>query len=184
MIHESKHGRCPSIEEENTVCYNDCDNKDYRCGGIEKCCAIGCSKKCINATNFETIPLSTLPPIPSNVKVTSMESHRRKTAQISWEIPQRNGEEIEYVIENRMHIGYTFAEYKLSEWSVVQPRSLERVSTRRLHKINSSVGLKIGRWYRFRVASISANGTRGYSEVSHPFKLNESKSISNNYFVF
>lgn len=29
--------------------------------------------------------------------------------------------------------------------------------------------LKPGRWYRFRVAAISASGTRGYSTPSAPF---------------
>lgn len=29
--------------------------------------------------------------------------------------------------------------------------------------------LKPGRWYRFRVAAVSAAGTRGYSEPSLPF---------------
>lgn len=42
-------------------------------------------------------------------------------------------------------------------------------------RISSILALKIGRWYEYRVAAVNQNGTRGYSQTSKPFQLNESK---------
>lgn len=50
-------------------------------------------------------------------------------------------------------------------------------------RIISVVTLKIGRWYEFRILSLNANGTRGHSEVSAPFQLDESKIFSNFLFL-
>lgn len=174
MLQESKYGQCPITEDDSEICYNDCDEKDYRCGGIQKCCIIGCSNKCINATKLEEVSLAVLPMIPSDIEVTSLEGEDRKTIQITWEMPQHNADMIEYIIESRVHVGYTFAEYKLSEWFVVQPYNFQQSIVRQQLKISVKMKLKIGRWYRFRIASVNANGTRGYSQQTQPFRLNES----------
>lgn len=174
MMQESKYGQCPTLEGDTNICYNDCDEKDFRCGGIQKCCAIGCSNKCMNATKLEEIQITSLPMIPSEVEVKSLEDQERKTVQVTWKMLYHNRDAIEYIIECRVHVGYTFAEYKLSEWFVVQPYNLQQSIVRQQLEINIRMKLKIGRWYRIRIASVNANGTRGYSQPSQPFRLNES----------
>lgn len=177
-----KSGSCPVAASEGGTCYDDCDGSDFRCGATQKCCESGCSRKCENATELQQVPLTTLPAIPSDIDVMSRESIARKRAQISWKMPNRSADNADFVLEYRVHIGHTFSEHKLSPWFVIQAQDIQQVAMNFHRRIVSTVALKIGRWYRFRVASISANGTRGYSPASLPFKLNECKPLSTYIF--
>lgn len=178
-----KSGSCPVAASEGESCYDDCDGNDFRCGAIQKCCAFGCSRKCVNATELPQVPLTTLPAIPSDVDVMSLESTARKRAQISWKMPNRNSDNVDFVLEYRVHVGHTFSEHKLSPWLVIHAQAIQQVAMNFHRRIVSTVALKIGRWYMFRVASISANGTRGYSPASLPFKLNECKPLNTHLFL-
>lgn len=45
-------------------------------------------------------------------------------------------------------------------------------------RFSANLKLRPGRWYKFRIAAINENGTRGYSENSHVFQLKERKALS------
>lgn len=74
------------------------------------------------ASNLNRIPTFTLPPIPTNISVVSIEHDARRRAKISWlmRIPHnRCDEHIEYIVEARNHIGNTFLKHKLGQWFVI-----------------------------------------------------------------
>lgn len=52
------------------------------------------------------------------------------------------------------------------------------------YRVSSILPLKIGRWYEYRVAAVNRNGTRGYSEPSKSFQLNESELTNRRWRTF
>lgn len=181
MRHERKPGQCGQTAEfqwNASRCYNDCDDSDYRCSGTRKCCVRACSHKCLDAAKLDDIPLSSLPSVPADVNTTSLEFRVRREAQISWKMPWESADSVEFIVESRLHVGHTFSEHKLGEWFAVRVHAIQRLFVGHQHQhVVCSIPLRIGRWYMFRVASINANGTRGYSQSSVPFKLDEGKSF-------
>lgn len=54
-----KYGSCPyadSSETDGNGCVDSCRGHDYRCTGIQKCCAHNCGAKCMNPMKLEKIP--------------------------------------------------------------------------------------------------------------------------------
>lgn len=92
---------------------------NFRCSAAQKCCwTNNCNRSCILAEDLNRISTFTLPPIPTDVTIISMEYETKRNAKISWlmRIPHnRYDEQIDYVVEARAHIGYTFSIQKLGQ---------------------------------------------------------------------
>lgn len=177
-----------------------------------KCCWINnCNRSCIMAENLNRISTFTLPPIPTDVSVVSVEHDTRRKAKISWLMRtphNRCEEQIDYIVEARAHVGHSFSKHKLGQWFAI---STENVHIEAMHSHNSKcvlkiqwkkiylsnslfmhtqsrisclVTLQIGRFYEFRILALNGHGTRGCSD-STIFQLNESKLfLFSSFFYF
>lgn len=100
----------------------------FRCSASFKCCWINaCNRSCIMPENLSHVSTFILPPIPTNVTVQSMEHEYRRKAKMSWlmRLPHNRCEEqIDYIVEARMHIGHYFARHKLGQWFVIPTENL------------------------------------------------------------
>ncbi|GFG40022.1 hypothetical protein Cfor_10570 [Coptotermes formosanus] len=160
-----KPGFCPngsSLSVFDAACINAC-HSDSECSGTEKCCSHSCGVTCQQAQGLDAVP--GLPPLPTNLSVT--ERRRGRTVVVEWFAePQEAstfGSPVLYLLEERHHVGRHFAAARLSNW-VPRHRSSRTNVT-----LKNSV--RPGHWYQFRVAAISANGTRGFTQPSDPFTL-------------
>lgn len=87
--------------------------------------------------NLNRISIFTLPPIPINVSVVSVEHDTKRKAKISWlmRIPHNRCEDkIDYVIEARAHVGNSFSKHKLGQWFAI---NTENVHLESMHSHNS-----------------------------------------------
>lgn len=87
--------------------------------------------------NVYRISTFILPPIPTNVSVFSIENEQKRKAKITWlmRIPHsRSQEQIDYVVEARAHIGFSFSKHKLGQWFVI---STESLSLESMHSHNT-----------------------------------------------
>lgn len=158
---ERKPGTCPEGEFPRwmAACVEAC-NQDSQCTGTQRCCKLGCSSMCT-----EPIDLLTVPGLPA-LPVVEEAKERRRAVQIKWSdgvgdaaraVPGR----VLYILEEQHHVGPKYEEARLGDFNLILRTNKTKVSLKDL--------LKPGRWYRFRVAAISASGTRGYSAPSSPF---------------
>lgn len=133
MSTETKFGECSTdirIKSNLTpsdVCFDDCNGQDYRCSAAKKCCWNNCNRSCEIILNLDRIPLVTLPAIPIDILISSVEHQAHRTAEISWQMRShhnnRYDEQIDYIIEARAHAGSTFSKHKLSQWYVINGNS-------------------------------------------------------------
>nr|CAD7576894.1 unnamed protein product [Timema californicum] len=154
-----KPGHCPDAESLtvfDTVCLDAC-SQDSGCPQTHKCCRHDCGATCQEAQGLRTVP--GLPDIPSNITV--MERRRGRVVSIHWLGQETPG--LLYLLEQRQHVGHHFSQDRLGPW----------MSSHRSSRPSATLkgALKPGRWYEFRAAAVSANGTRGFSEPSQPFTL-------------
>ncbi|XP_013173735.1 PREDICTED: anosmin-1 [Papilio xuthus] len=158
---ERKPGTCPSTDHPRWVaaCIEAC-NSDAQCDGTQRCCRHGCSSACNEPIDLLT--LAGLPALPTLDEI----KERRRSVIIQWSdgvgdaartVPGR----VLYLLEEQHHLGPKYEEAGLGEWNLLMRTNKTKVSLRN--------HLKPGRWYRFRVAAVSASGTRGFSEPSAPF---------------
>lgn len=112
-----------------------------------------------------------LPPVPTNLSVT--DRRRGRTVVVEWFAePQEAsiyGSPVLFLLEERHHVGRHFSAARLSSWIARHRSSRTNVTLKNL--------LRPGHWYQFRVAAVSANGTRGFSEPSLPFTLSVGMTI-------
>lgn len=160
-----KPGLCPNgtaLSLFDAACIEAC-HSDPECSGTDKCCSHSCGITCQRAQGLDTVP--GLPPVPTNLSVT--ERRRGRTVIVEWSgVSQESsvyGSPVLFLLEERHHVGRHFASARLSNWVPRHRSSRTNVTLK-----NS---LRPGHWYQFRVAAISANGTRGFSEPSAPFTL-------------
>lgn len=158
---EKKPGTCPASDTPRwqEACATAC-NADSQCDGTQRCCHHGCGSAC-----SEPIDLLTIPGLPAMPKLEEPREKRRSVV-VRWsdgvgdtarEVPGP----IFYVLEEQHHLGPKYEEMRLGEWNLLLRTNKTKVSLRN--------ALKPGRWYRFRVAAVSASGTRGFSAPSPPF---------------
>lgn len=81
------------------------------------------------AENLNRVSSFTLPTIPFNVSVISLEHDVRRNAKIIWlmRMPHNHSddEHIEYIIEARAHIGNSFSRPKLGQWFILQAENIQ-----------------------------------------------------------
>lgn len=124
---------------------------------------------------------SDLPAIPENIQIRQQKNnfvlltwHNSKGQHVN-ESTSGN-KDIRYLVEERHLLGPRYLESRLSPWTI------RHISTKSHATIRER--LKTGHWYQFRVAAINANGSRGYSESSRPFKTKGKLSLQNFFFFF
>ncbi|XP_026318590.1 anosmin-1 [Hyposmocoma kahamanoa] len=158
---QQKPGTCPMPDNSRwaNACVEAC-NLDGQCDGTQKCCKLRCGSSCSEPVDLLT--LSGLPALP----VIEEPKEKRRSVIIKWSdgvgdaaraVPGR----VLYLLEEQHHLGPKYEEARLGTWNLLLRTNKTKVSLRNL--------LKPGRWYRFRVAAVSAAGTRGFSEPSAPF---------------
>ncbi|OAD55834.1 Anosmin-1 [Eufriesea mexicana] len=162
----TKPGYCPdkaSMSPFEAVCLIACID-DSRCPDLAKCCRHDCGVTCMHPIGLENI--TDLPLIPENVQI---RQQKNNLILLTWynSKTQRTNEsmgnkDVRYLVEERHLLGPRYLESRLSSWTV------RHVSTKSHATLRER--LKTGHWYQFRVAAINANGSRGYSEPSRPFK--------------
>lgn len=109
---------------------------------------------------------SDLPPVPESLQIRQQTSN---LVLLTWRNGRRDNassfsddEDVRYLVEERHLVGPRYLESRLSPWAVCH------VSTKPHATLRSR--LKSGHWYQFRVAAVNGNGSRGYSQISRPFK--------------
>ncbi|XP_022130196.1 anosmin-1 [Pieris rapae] len=158
---EQKPGTCPKSDSPRwqAACVEAC-NQDSQCDGTQRCCKLGCSSSCNEPVDLHTIP--GLPALPTMEEA----KERRRSILVKWSdgvgdsaraVPGR----VLYLLEEQHHLGPKYEEARLGDWNLIARTNKTKVSLKNL--------LKPGRWYRFRVAAVSASGTRGFSEPSASF---------------
>ncbi|CAG4969800.1 unnamed protein product [Parnassius apollo] len=160
-LQERKPGTCPSTEHPrwSAACIEAC-NMDSQCDGTQRCCRHGCSSTCREPVDLLTIP--GLPAMPTLAEI----KEKRRSVLIRWsdgvgDVARTVPGRILYLLEEQHHLGPKYEEAGLGDWNLLLRTNKTKVSLRN--------HLKPGRWYRFRVAAVSASGTRGFSVPSAPF---------------
>lgn len=157
---------------------------DIACPAAQKCCHVGCGRSCLPPNDLVYIPNAMLPALPHNLTV---EQYAQRSASVK--IRLACGDEDDnygLMVETRNHAGYTFRARKLGQWQEIKYEytMYEATKGRRMDGSYGRVAvlymvvvhnLRMGRWYQFRVATVSDNGTRGYSAASVEFQLKDSE---------
>ncbi|CAK9797747.1 ANOS1 [Anthophora plagiata] len=168
----TKPGNCPdkaSMSPFEAVCLVTCDD-DSRCPDLAKCCKHECGVTCMHSINLEN--RTDLPSVPEDIQIRQQKNnlvhltwHSSKSSPMNKSTVEKG---VRYLVEERHLLGPRYLESRLSSWTV------RHVSTKS-HAILRE-RLKTGHWYQFRVAAINANGSRGYSQPSRPFKTKEPRN--------
>ncbi|CAD1469793.1 unnamed protein product [Heterotrigona itama] len=169
----TKPGYCPdkaSMSPFEAVCLIACVD-DSRCPDLAKCCRHDCGVTCMHPIGLDNI--TDLPAIPENIQIRQQKNNfvlltwHNSKAQHADESTTGN-KDVRYLVEERHLLGPRYLESRLSPWTI------RHISTKSHATIRER--LKTGHWYQFRVAAINANGSRGYSESSRPFKTKEPRN--------
>ncbi|XP_074657809.1 anosmin-1-like [Tubulanus polymorphus] len=154
-----KPGTCPLPSEASgfeAACVKSC-SKDGDCEGNRKCCDNGCGYTCQNPLALDRLGL---PPVPNFPKIRERKKEQNMV-ELFWETHTNSTEPTIYVVEARWHAGRDFSNGLLIDWA---PFSLTT-------KPSIISQIEPGKWFIFRVAAISMNGSLGFSPESPPFRL-------------
>lgn len=103
------------------------------------------------------------------VHLTVLDSQKQRGKLVQWQAAPSQ-QRVFYVVQVRR---------SASAGHQPHQRRFEPWKTRLRRRRNSLqlADLIPGHWYQFRVATVNANGSRGYSDPSEPFKLNIGESL-------
>jgi hypothetical protein len=157
------------IQENELSQLNEC-NKDSDCVDIRKCCPINpscpehgsaCQKPLISNLNLPSIPFN----------LTIVERKKGKTVILSWDCIYNKIKPTLFVVEGRWALksssplqhGKNDDNSFMTKWGyLAQTVNNNWIILRNINR---------GRWYKFRVASVSKSGTYGYSLPTELFIL-------------
>ncbi|XP_050084181.1 anosmin-1 isoform X2 [Anopheles aquasalis] len=170
-----KYGDCPANPPSklDSICLNTCDGLDYKCPGVEKCCAHSCGQSCQSPQNLDKV--KGLPAVPIHAMLLD-KGIQYRTALVQWEMKQEQEQASPtyYIVESRFHIGTSYTEHKMeNDWQLHPLISFMQKDMGNVKRYRCELKLKPGRWYQVRVAAINSMGTRGYSLASKPFQLSK-----------
>ncbi|KAL4707287.1 hypothetical protein ACJJTC_019825 [Scirpophaga incertulas] len=158
---EQKPGTCPIEDSPKwaAACVEAC-NADSQCDGTQRCCHHGCGASCSEPVDLRNLP--GLPALPVVDKV----KEKKRSVLVQWsdgvgDAARAVPGKILYLLEEQSHDGPKYEEGRLGKWNLLMRTNKTKASLKNL--------LKPGHWYRFRVAAVSASGTRGFSAPSSPF---------------
>ncbi|CAB3235952.1 unnamed protein product [Arctia plantaginis] len=156
-----KPGTCPASDTPKweQACVTAC-NSDSQCDGTQRCCHHNCGSTC-----SEPVDLLTIPGLPA-MPILEEPKEKKRSVVIRWsdgvgDAARAVPGPVFFVLEEQHHLGPKYEEIRLGDWNLLLRTNKTKVSLRN--------ALKPGRWYRFRVAAVSASGTRGFSAPSPPF---------------
>lgn len=156
---EAKPGTCP--KSTFPICVQECES-DAHCYETQKCCYNGCGSTCNEPGDLLTLP--GLPPLPDIIGITE----KRKATIIRWSdgvgdaaraVPGKTL----YILQEQHNFNPKYQEHRLGTWNIILRTNKTKASLKNI--------LKPGHWYRFRVAAVSSEGTRGFSKPSEPYIL-------------
>ncbi|CAB3408542.1 unnamed protein product [Caenorhabditis bovis] len=161
-IYGEKPGSCPipmntSTYECSALCHLDGD-----CPETQKCCSHGCSRQCMKANAKG----ARLLPIPRNITIQERKRKRSiiiRWATGKWSKSQLNANANLFLVQWRW--GLHTDETAMTEWQTVTVRNKPYAILKHL--------LSPGRYYQFRIASVSDAGSLGFSGPSEPFKISK-----------
>ncbi|EZA61765.1 Anosmin-1 [Ooceraea biroi] len=170
----TKPGYCPermSMTPFEAACLVACVD-DSRCPDLAKCCSHDCGVTCMHPVGLDD--RNDLPAVPENLQIRQQASNlvlltwRNGRSSASNASANNDGGDVRYLVEERHLVGPRYLESRLGSWTVCH------VSTKPHATLRGR--LKTGHWYQFRVAAVNANGSRGYSQPSRPFKTKEPRN--------
>ncbi|CAD6197583.1 unnamed protein product [Caenorhabditis auriculariae] len=161
-IYSEKPGSCPTfLNTSNYECTALC-HLDGDCPETSKCCSYGCSRQCVRPKASDVKLL----PIPRNITV--QERKRKRSIIIRWATgrlskDQANSNSNLFLVQWRW--GLHTDDSAMTDWQTVTVRNKPYAILKHL--------LSPGRFYEFRIAAVSKDGSLGYSVHSTPFKISK-----------
>ncbi|CAI2298164.1 unnamed protein product [Caenorhabditis sp. 36 PRJEB53466] len=161
-IYQEKPGACPSVRNQSNYECSALCQMDGDCAETQKCCSSGCSRQCLRPRSADVKLL----PIPRNITV--QERKRKRSIIIRWATgrlsrAQQNENANLFLVQWRW--GVHAGEHAMTEWQTVTVRNKPYAILKHL--------LSPGRFYQFRIAAVSQEGSLGFSTASQPFKISK-----------
>ncbi|XP_064638627.1 anosmin-1-like isoform X2 [Lineus longissimus] len=165
-IYLHKAGEClppDQVAGFDAACVEACD-KDGDCPELKKCCSNGCGRTC----QRPVLDLINLPTIASRPRIIERRKSMSKTVDLEWVDVGNYSEPVLYVVEAKWHAGKDFNEEFMTDWVQIA------LTTRPIATVRE---VDAGKWYMFRVAAVSINGSMGFSPSTDPFQLSEEPRV-------
>ncbi|EFP02861.1 CRE-KAL-1 protein [Caenorhabditis remanei] len=161
-IYQEKPGACPSVSNSSNYECSALCQMDGDCPETQRCCSSGCSRQCLKPRSSDIRLL----PIPRNISV--QERKRKRSIIIRWATgrlskAQQNENANLFLVQWRW--GLHADESAMTEWQTVTVRNKPYAILKHL--------LSPGRYYEFRIAAVSQEGSLGFSVSSKPFKISK-----------
>uniref|UniRef100_A0A8R1HTL2 Anosmin-1 n=1 Tax=Caenorhabditis japonica TaxID=281687 RepID=A0A8R1HTL2_CAEJA len=161
-IYQEKPGACPNVKNQSNYECSALCQMDGDCPETQKCCSSGCSRQCLKPQSSDIKLL----PIPRNITV--QERKRKRSIIIRWATgrlskAQQNENANLFLVQWRW--GLHAEDVAMTEWQTVTVRNKPYAILKHL--------LSPGRFYQFRIAAVSQEGSLGYSASSKPFKMSK-----------
>ncbi|ULU13817.1 hypothetical protein L5515_002433 [Caenorhabditis briggsae] len=161
-IYQEKPGACPAVSNSSNYECSALCQMDGDCPETQKCCSSGCSRQCLKPRSSDIKLL----PIPRNISV--QERKRKRSIIIRWATgrlskAQQNENANLFLVQWRW--GLHEEESAMTEWQTVTVRNKPYAILKHL--------LSPGRFYEFRIAAVSQEGSLGFSAPSKPFKISK-----------
>ncbi|CAI5438560.1 unnamed protein product [Caenorhabditis angaria] len=164
QIYNEKPGNCPAIKNASRLyeCSALC-RLDGDCPETQKCCSYGCSRQCSRPDSKSN---ERLLPVPRNITI--QERKRKRSIIIRWSTgkwskKQQNENSNVFLVQWRW--GLHIDTKEMTEWQTVTIRNKPYAILKHL--------LSPGRFYQFRIAAVSFEGSVGFSQPSEPFKISK-----------
>ncbi|CAL2027418.1 unnamed protein product [Caenorhabditis brenneri] len=161
-IYQEKPGACPSVSNSSNYECSALCQMDGDCPETQKCCSSGCSRQCLKPRSSDIKLL----PIPRNISV--QERKRKRSIIIRWATGRLSKAQMAqnanlFLVQWRW--GLHADEFGMTEWQTVTVRNKPYAILKHL--------LSPGRFYEFRIAAVSQDGSLGFSTPSRPFKISK-----------
>lgn len=161
-IYQEKPGACPAVSNSSNYECSALCQMDGDCPETQKCCSSGCSRQCLKpkASDIKLLP------IPRNISV--QERKRKRSIIIRWATGRLSKSQMAqnanlFLVQWRW--GLHADEFGMTEWQTVTVRNKPYAILKHL--------LSPGRFYEFRIAAVSQDGSLGFSAPSKPFKISK-----------
>nr|XP_026690219.1 anosmin-1 isoform X2 [Ciona intestinalis] len=144
-------------------CSNECQS-DFQCKTNLKCCRSVCQNICRHPLNRK----AWLPPPVATSDIRILEN-RYGLAMLRWRpgISTTAAKSVMFVVEEQYYLSKGIPK-RWRNWNIVAQTS---DTTMKLHH------LRRGYWYRFRIAAVNLNGTKGFTVAQQPFRLSAKPRI-------
>ncbi|XP_013380671.1 anosmin-1 [Lingula anatina] len=160
-IKTNRPGLCPPAEEAvgfAAVCVEACTTDASCPARDDKCCDNGCGHTCQKAKGEE----NRLPARPYIKRIQELTVNNRVVVTWKPSAPQRHSVPLVHVLQSRQNPGEKGKEALWTEWETVKQ------TTQYSANIDDAI---LGYWYEFRVATVSTNGSVGFSSGSKALRL-------------